>query len=163
MSEWTGKGDWSRVKNYNAFWGNYDQIFKKKNKNLFLDDVREVKDAFLYDDGSMLENASNIPRGNWDVVRSYDQFVDWVSENGIPDVVSFDVDLCEDHMKYYMQKARVDNYWDHTFFKVKCGVHCAEYLLDFCDNVQAPFPKWFTHSANDFGREYLRKILPPQE
>ena len=162
MSEWTGKGDWSRVKNYNAFRKNYDNAFKRR-KCLFLDDVREVKDAYLYDDGKTLEDASGIARGHWEIVRSYDEFVQWVQKNGVPDVVSFDVDLCEDHMKYYMQKARIDNYWDHVFFKVKCGVHCAEYLLDFCENTPTPFPKWFIHSANHFGRDELRKILPPQE
>jgi hypothetical protein len=130
---------------------------------LFLDDVRQVKDAFLYDSGKMLADASGIYESKWEIVRTYEQFVKWVCDNGIPDVVSFDVDLCEDHVKYYMNIARIENYWDHTFFKTKCGIHCAEYLLDYCNKSGKPFPKWFTHSANHFGREHLGKILPKQD
>jgi hypothetical protein len=163
MSEWTGKGDWSRVKNYNAFRDNYDNAFKRR-KCLFLDDQRDVKDAYLEDDGKTLEGASGISKDRWHIVRNYREFVDWIEKNGIPDVVSFDVDLCEDHMRYYMTRLDLtDNWWNYKSFKVKCGIHCAEYLLELCKLSEKPFPKWFTHSANHFGREYLRKILPPQE
>ena len=45
-------------------------------KKLYLDDIR-------------------IPQTEgWDIVRSYDDFVNWIEMNGLPDVVSFDHDLC---------------------------------------------------------------------
>jgi len=46
-------------------------------KKLYLDDVRCPKTE------------------GWEVVRTYEDFVDWITKNGLPDEVSFDHDLAE--------------------------------------------------------------------
>ena len=52
---------------------------QKELKKLYLDDVR-------------------IPQTEgWEIVRNYDDFVKWIEENGLPDIVSFDHDLAEVH------------------------------------------------------------------
>ena len=34
----------------------------------------------------------------WNVVRNYDEFKEWILRNGVPDLISFDHDLGEEHM-----------------------------------------------------------------
>ncbi len=58
---------------------------------LFLDDIREPRDAFYYTKELMFNLKS------WDVVRNYNEFVDWVELNGLPDFISFDHDLADSH------------------------------------------------------------------
>jgi len=51
-------------------------------RKLFLDDLRTVE--MIY------RNASE---NEYDVVRSFDEFVQYVQSNGLPDFISFDNDL----------------------------------------------------------------------
>lgn len=51
-------------------------------KKLFLDDIREVK--WIYG----VEIASE-----FEVVRSYEEFVEYIRRTGLPDFISFDNDL----------------------------------------------------------------------
>jgi hypothetical protein len=57
-------------------------------KYLFLDDIRIPGDVtWMYIGGKDSIGA------NWHIVRSYDEAVAWVLENGFPNVISFDNDL----------------------------------------------------------------------
>ena len=51
-------------------------------KKLFLDDIRTVN--MIYDESV---------QGEFDVVRSFDEFVAYIKTNGLPDFISFDNDL----------------------------------------------------------------------
>ncbi|HEY9116271.1 MAG TPA: cyclic-phosphate processing receiver domain-containing protein [Roseivirga sp.] len=51
-------------------------------KKLFLDDIREVE--WIYE---------NQKTGAFEVVRNYDEFVEYIKKNGLPDFISFDNDL----------------------------------------------------------------------
>lgn len=57
------------------------------NYNLFLDDFRMPSDAFNYKPNPMYNNES------WVIVRNYDQFIECITKNGIPEIISFDHDL----------------------------------------------------------------------
>ncbi|MEO1051873.1 MAG: cyclic-phosphate processing receiver domain-containing protein [Bacteroidota bacterium] len=52
------------------------------NKKLFLDDLRTVD--MVYDKKSI---------NKFDIVRSYDEFIDYITRNGLPEFISFDNDL----------------------------------------------------------------------
>ena len=52
-------------------------------KHLFLDDERNPSDVFWI----------SIEKGDWQIVRSFQEAKDWVLKNGFPDVISFDHDL----------------------------------------------------------------------
>lgn len=52
-------------------------------KKLFIDDIRFPGEVTWI----------NIGTGPWNIVRSYKEALKWVSDNGFPDVVSFDHDL----------------------------------------------------------------------
>ena len=90
-------------------------------KKLYLDDIRKPKTK------------------SWDIVRSYDEFVKYISENGVPDEISFDHDLGE-----------LDN---------KTGYDCAKWLCDYCWTNGVPMPLWNVHSANPVGRENITNLL----
>jgi hypothetical protein len=51
-------------------------------RKLFLDDVRTVDVVYAQHEVS-----------DFDVVRSYDEFVHYIQANGLPDFISFDNDL----------------------------------------------------------------------
>lgn len=80
-------------------------------KNLFLDDVRKE------------------PQG-WDVVRSYEAFVDYIEANGCPDVISFDHDLADAHYFQYLEWEKSGKEFDYNRPEEKTGYHCAKYLLE---------------------------------
>ena len=69
------------------------------NKWLFLDDFRDPADAFNYTKESMFLKEQ------WDIVRNYEEFVNYITNNGVPYFISFDHDLADSHYK-------PPEYWD---------------------------------------------------
>jgi hypothetical protein len=126
--------------------------------NLFIDDVRLPKDAFLYGETKMLCDHSGINPWLWVVVRNYDDFVKTIEEKGIPDNISFDCDLSMEHMKHYMNHTRVSGVYEWENFKNKCGIHCANYLKRLLSDSNLK-PKVYIHSANEVGRRIIKEIL----
>ena len=88
----------------------------KMNK-LFLDDIREA------------------PDNSWNVVRSYDEFINYIEENGAPDFISFDHDLGE--------------------ATEKTGYDCAKWLVANDYKIK----DFDSHSANPPGRENIIRLL----
>jgi hypothetical protein len=137
--------------------------------NLFLDDIRFPKDAWIYprrDDkkqiisGKSLEKISGIPNGNWDIVRTYDQFVDYIEKNGIPDVISFDHDLSDEMMRYYYVVTSKTGIIDYDDITTKSGKHCAEYLIDkWNESGRIKTPTCYVHSANQWGAKNIKEVL----
>lgn len=162
-----GKGDKSRVSNFSAYRDHHDEIFKKKDnrimKHLFLDDIRIPQNATLWGDDppTNLIVRSNIPAWKWDIVRSYDEFVKYIEENGIPDTVSFDNDLVDfaDHRLTNEEVTKMFLMEDWQNFKVKTGAHCAEYLVNLVKEKKCAMPKWYIHTANSAARPIIKQIL----
>lgn len=136
---------------------------------LFLDDQRMPQDAYIYPRrnekgliliGASLEEVSNIPRGNWEIVRSYDEFVATIESKGIPNAVSFDHDLHEDHVSYYLSETSQTGLIDYSLFTVKTGKDCAQYFVDKLKQLgHTSKPKMFVHSANKWGAVEIKKVL----
>lgn len=93
-------------------------------KKLYLDDIRNPKS-----DG-------------WIVVRNYEEFVQYIDKNGLPDEISFDHDLGED---------------------VKTGYDCAKWLCEYCWMNGIPIPPYNVHSANPVGRDNIIGTLKSYE
>ena len=107
---------------------------QKELKKLYLDDVR-------------------IPQTEgWTIVRNYDDFVKWVEENGLPDVVSFDHDLAEVHYD--------PSTWRQSFvYHEKTGYDAAKWICEYCWGNGLPLPDWNVHSANPVGRDNIISLL----
>lgn len=102
-----------------------------KKKMLFLDDIRTID--MVYD--KSLES-------DFDIVRSYDDFVNYIKTNGLPDFISFDNDLGED------QEGNIapDGYAAAKWLVYKSG-------LDL-QNL-----KFNVHSANPVAAEHIKGLL----
>jgi hypothetical protein len=136
----------------------------KEKRFLFLDDDRQPEHAHLWDEDANLIVYSGIPVWKWDIVRSYDEFVNYIDTVGIPDVVSFDNDLWD--VAYELAENRTSKKLAAQFlmenwenFDIKTGAHCAQYLVSACKLAEVPIPKFYVHSANARARPIIRKIL----
>ncbi len=106
---------------------------------LYLDDIRD---------------PSIIPQGynEWVIVRSFNEFVTYIENYGIPEFVSFDHDLAYEHY------AIMDSI-DYDKYENKTGMDCAKWLVDYCmDNNQIP-PEFTVHSANPEGSLNILYLL----
>jgi hypothetical protein len=94
-------------------------------------------------------------------VRSYDEFVKYVEEQGIPDVISFDNDLWVSECKKLTDKQAHDSFqminWENS--PIKTGAHCAAWLCERCKESQHPLPKYYVHSANVYAWPVIKGIM----
>ncbi len=112
-------------------------------KKLYLDDIR------------------NPTTEGWDIVRSYDEFVNYIETNGVPDMISFDHDLGMEHIKYFFDNGGHDNPPNpqEVEFQTKTGYDAAKWLCSYCFENGIPLPEWNVHSANPVGRDNIKGIL----
>ena len=109
---------------------------------LFLDDVRSVQDVRSY------LALPNIPDDSWVIVRSHDQFVQTITDRGIPTFVTFDHDLAPEHYgDGFPDRPKVD----YTTYRYKTGMDCCKHLVEQCINENRPFPQYTVHSWNPVG------------
>ena len=93
----------------------------------------------------------------WSVVRNYEEFVNHIELNGIPDLISFDHDLADEHMSdYYANQARGAQTISYDKFKEKTGVDCLNWLIErILDKEEvSPFIVW-VHSHNPMGAQNI--------
>jgi hypothetical protein len=103
---------------------------------LFLDDLRIPSEAYSYSFNPVfLDNE-------WEIVRNYDEFVEWISQNGLPDCVSFDHDLS-----------------DVESAQEKTGFDCANWLVAYCLDNQLQCPELYCHSMNPVGKTKILGLL----
>ena len=125
-------------------------------KLLWLDDVRDpfVNNIWVQKYAPEFLNSGEII---W--VKSYDEFESWIYTNGLPDRISFDHDLADEH---YAPENRFDDYnqWaKEQNFKEKTGMDCAQLIIDYCIDFNKSLPVCTVHSANPSGAENINKLL----
>lgn len=112
-------------------------------KLLWLDDIRDPHSsdwlmryapAFAYNEGEV----------HW--VKRYSEFVDWITENGLPDLICFDHDLSDIHC-------------NKSTYKEKTGFTCAQWLVDYCIDNNKMIPNFRIQSANPVGKENIEGLL----
>lgn len=87
-------------------------------KNLYLDDLRPTPEGF-------------------ERVYNFEEFVAFISQNGMPDFISF----------------------DHDLGLGKTSFDCAKYLVEYSLDNQATLPEFTVHSQNPVGKENIEKLL----
>lgn len=112
-------------------------------KKLFLDDFREPWEVSYSDD--------------WIVVRSFGCFADWIDENGLPDIVSFDHDLADNHI--LRAALPVKSWYSESKERAYTGLDCARYVVECCMDDGLPLPEFLVHSANPEGKEKIETLL----
>jgi hypothetical protein len=122
---------------------------------LFLDDWRMPKDCAQY----MWQRRVDcrIFHEEWDIVRSYGQFVNWIDKNGIPDVVSFDYDL--DDVEELKEELPIEEWFNIEENYSYKGTDCLRYLIRKCSEIGRTLPKCIIHSANPDGCDELKQLI----
>jgi predicted AAA+ superfamily ATPase len=127
-----------------------------KNSKLFLDDIRIPKDAITL-------IPSNFNRfyfeNDWDIVRSYNEFVQYIERNGTPEFVSFDHDLGDTAMDEYFRNVKTKGILDYDNIKEKTGFDCAKFLVEYCMDKNQSLPEYLVHSANPVGKKNIESYL----
>ena len=118
-------------------------------KYLFLDDIRDPHAEFMNYMYGRGVDASIYPNNYWDIVRDYDAFVNWITNNGVPDVVSLDHDLADEHY----DSESVGMYLEKT------GFDCVKFLVDYCHDNDVLFPEYYIHSANPSGSKNMESYI----
>lgn len=124
-----------------------------KKYKLFLDDVRNVRDAASYMHMRIGPRNPIYLEDNWFIAKCYQDFVDIVTENGIPEFVSYDHDLSDEHYVDGDIGVWKDNY------KEKSGFECAKWLKDYCRKAGIQHPEFAVHSQNPIGYENIMRLL----
>jgi hypothetical protein len=120
----------------------------KLQRALYLDDLR-----------TPTETIPNFEE--WYVVRDYNQFVEWVEKNGLPDYISFDHDLKDEHMEdYWKYQFKGIPTIDYDTFTEKTGLDCAKWLVDYVEKNKTNLPRLLgVHSANPIGASNIQNFL----
>ena len=123
---------------------------------LWLDDCRDPKDSVYL--SKFCPEFDNVRKDViW--VKNFDEFGKWIIENGLPDKISFDHDLADEH---YAPERRYGDYntWaKEQEFQEKTGMDAAKWLIDYCLDNNKELPLWTCHSANPSGVENITKLL----
>ena len=126
------------------------------NNFLFLDDIRNPEDAAKY------TNQDIYLFKMWDTVRSYNEFVSYIENNGLPVCISFDHDLADEHYtpeEYWSDYDKSKVYQDKQHYKEKTGYDCAKWLVDYCIENKCNLPKYMCHSMNPVGKDNIINYL----
>lgn len=89
-------------------------------------------------------------------VKSYDEYVDWIKKNGLPDGICFDHDLADIHYEYN----DIDDY-ELRYMEdyEKTGYDCVKWTCEYCLHRNLPFPKYNIQSGNVVGKENMKTYI----
>jgi hypothetical protein len=121
--------------------------------HLFLDDERIPQ----------MVTWVNIPLVEWVIVRNYTQFVDTIQKNGIPEAISFDHDLADEHYVEYTAAHDLNSPSKGNIrydkLKEKTGLDCAKWLAQYCVDKNVPVPEYYVHTMNPIGGMNILSVL----
>jgi hypothetical protein len=117
-------------------------------KKVFLDDYRKPSDIFyLSVDFNYQEN------NDWLIIKSYDEFILYINESGLPDLISFDHDLSQDH---YLPENQHEIKYDSI---EKTGYHALKWLITYCEQNKLSLPVCKVHSQNIIGKNNMLELI----
>ena len=116
---------------------------------LYLDDIRNPHMTYPH-----------MKDEDWIVVKNYDEFVKLIEEKGLPEMVSFDHDLAQEHYPSgNPQLYHPAGPLPYDKYKEKTGLDCAKWLVDYCLDRKLELPTWGVHSANPVGAANIAAYL----
>lgn len=128
--------------------------------NLFLDDVRDpwMVGDYIYP----FEIKALYRKERWDIVRNYSEFCAFIENNGLPELISFDHDLADEHYtpeEYWETYEKSQNYQAGKQYKEKTGLDCAKWLIDYIIDNKLELPKILCHSMNPVGKDNILALF----
>lgn len=123
---------------------------------LFLDDIRNPEDAFLY------TNQKKFLEQKWEIVRNFNEFIGHIKNNGLPFYISFDHDLADTHYTpehLWTDYNKSKEWQDKQVHQEKTGYECAIWLVDYCIDNNLTLPEYYCHSLNPVGKDKIISLL----
>ena len=133
-----------------------DKMEETKCKNLlWLDDLRNPHEGKWIEEFApeYLNSGSII----W--VLNYEEFIEWIRKNGLPQKICFDHDLGEDVAIKLVSKGFNKKKAREVKKLAKSGYDCAKWLVDYCIDHDLQIPDWNVQSANPVGKENINGLL----
>ncbi len=103
-----------------------------------------------------LDDQRKTPVG-FERVYNYPEFVSFVEKNGLPDFISFDHDLADEHYKEGAKNNFVN--FDYSNVAEKTGYDCAKWLIEYCLKNNLEMCEYDVHSLNICGRHNIVSVL----
>lgn len=128
---------------------------------LFLDDVRNPVHCLGY----MYKKIGRLNpiylENDWAICRNYNSFVETIKKMGLPEFVSFDHDLSDEH--YGIQVPESMEEYDSWEGREESGYDCAKWLVNYCMDNKVALPPYAIHSMNPVGAERIANYLKNAE
>ena len=122
-------------------------------KLLLDDDVKRTPEAIF---GYTHNPLYKFP--NWDVVRSYKEFTEYIVTHEMPKLISFDHDLADVHYETFLtpngeaaQQAAWTEYHEREGEREMTGYDCLKWLANYCHDNAIIFPHILVHTMNTVG------------
>lgn len=115
----------------------------------------------LYIDDERIPTET-IPGYNaWMVVINYNEFVANITKYGLPNLISFDHDLADEHITDFILQSAADGCClpQYDTYKEKTGLDCAKWLVDYCQSNDLILPLCSVHSFNPVGAANIQSFL----
>ncbi len=120
---------------------NQEQQIQVPEYYLLLDDYRY---PFLIWWVNLPEKESH----KWVIARHYYEFVNIITNNGLPRFISFDHDLDRQAWPIYTSDK-----------PCLTGLDCAQWLINYCEEHKLPFPSAAVHSTSPDGGPKIYNLL----
>lgn len=119
--------------------------------NLILDDNRDAEMCYAR------TGHERYHQMDWEIVRSYKEFVKFIETKGMPKIISFDHDLADEHIANGATfKFR---HFDYNKIKEKTGYHAVNWLIQKCLDEDISLPECYCHSANPYGKMMIESAI----
>lgn len=128
---------------------------------LFLDDKRTPAQCVSYMHRRIGRLNPIYIQNEWVICRNYVCFKNTIEKMGLPEFVSFDHDLADEHYGISEDGALEEYYgWEG---RTETGYDCAKWLVDYCMEHKLELPQWAVHSMNPIGVGNITSYLKQAE
>jgi hypothetical protein len=117
---------------------------------------------FLDDDERRIPNKLTwiaLPMVDWTIVRTYDDFVNIIETQGMPEIVSLDHDLGDTAYQEYFRAVTNGGKLNYANIKEKTGYDCAMFLANYCIDNHIALPVYYVHSMNGPGCQNIESVM----
>lgn len=128
---------------------------------LFLDDKRNPVHCISYMHLRIGRLNPIYLENDWAIARNYEAFKNTIESMGLPDFVSFDHDLADEHYKGTVDVQSPEGWEEYHSYEGReyTGYDCAKWLVNYCIDNKNPLPLYAVHSMNPVGNENIIKYL----
>lgn len=92
-------------------------------------------------------------------VKSYNEFVKYITNNGLPDAICFDHDLGKFTEQELLAIGVSKQEARKRKGEEKTGFDCAKWLVDYCLDNDLDIPKFGLQTSNPVGKEKIKSLL----